>query len=122
MPVVARLGFVALLIVSCGCGPIVGGVDIVNANIALSAAETAGAKRTALYEYTAAREYLQKAREEYSYSDFWAARIYAEKAESYALNARKKAESQAQSDQPVMLPEAQAPAAGQPPVIIVPTP
>ena len=31
-----------------GCGPIVGGVQIINADIALSAAKTAGAQRTAI--------------------------------------------------------------------------
>ncbi len=90
--------------VLAGCGPIVSGVQIVNANIALSAAETAGAKRTAVYEYTAAREYLQKAREENAYSDFWASRIYADKALDYAVKARKKAVAAAASDQPVVLP------------------
>lgn len=88
-----------------GCGPIVSGVQIVNANIACSAAETAGAKRTALYEYTAAREYLRKAREENAYSDFWAARVYADKAVEFALRARKKAEAAAAAEQPVVLPE-----------------
>jgi len=88
-----------------GCGPIVSGVEIVNANIALSSAETAGAKKTAIYEYVSAREYLQKAREENGYSDFWAARIYAEKALDYATKARKRAESSAQTEQPVVLPE-----------------
>ena len=105
------------------CGPIVGGVDLVNANIALASASTAGAKRSAVYEYTAAQEYLQKAREEYSYSDFWAARVYAEKAESYALAARKKAEATSTADAPVVLPEPTKPTVGDKPVIVpVPTP
>lgn len=90
--------------VLAGCGPIVSGVQIVNANIALSAAETAGAKRTAVYEYTAAREYLQKAREENAYSDFWASRIYADKALDYAVKARERAEAAAGLDQPAILP------------------
>ena len=88
-----------------GCGPIVSGVQIVNANIALSAAATAGAKRAAVYEYTAAREYLQKAREENAYSDFWAARIYADKALDYAVRARKKAESTSgEAEAPLIVP------------------
>ncbi len=102
----APRGFFLLAIsAALGCGPVVSGVEIVNANVALSAAETAGAKRTAIYEYTAAREYLQKAREENGYSDFWASRIYAEKALDYALKARKKAEAAAQTEQPVVMPE-----------------
>src|SRR2546428_565631 len=93
------------LSLNLGCGPIVSGVEIINANIALSAAETAGAKKTAIYEYTAAHEYLQKAREEHGYSDFWAARVYAEKALDYAIKARKRAEASLQSEQPVVMPE-----------------
>lgn len=99
--VIFLLGAFAVL---AGCGPIVSGVQIVNANIALSAAETAGAKRTAVYEYTAAREYLQKAREENAYSDFWASRIYADKALDYAVKARERAEAAAGLDQPAILP------------------
>jgi hypothetical protein len=87
-----------------GCGPIVSGVQIINANIAISAAETAGAKASAIYEYTAAAEYLQKAREEHGYSDFAAARIYADKSLDYAVRARKKAESMAKLEQPAALP------------------
>ncbi|MBI3179477.1 MAG: DUF4398 domain-containing protein [Deltaproteobacteria bacterium] len=101
----ARWFFLLASLGSFGCGPIVSGVEIVNANVALSAAETAGAKRTAIYEYTAAREYLQKAREEHGYSDFWASRVYAERALDYALKARKKAEAAAQTEQPVVMPE-----------------
>ena len=120
MRYLARLVVLSALCGAAACGPIVGGVNIVNANIAISAAETAGAKRTAIYEYTAAKEYLQKAREEYGYSDFWAARMYAEKAEGYAVQARKKAEAMATSDPSVILPEPAKPGADKP--IIVPAP
>jgi hypothetical protein len=118
MRYLARLVVLSALCGAAACGPIVGGVDIVNANIALSSAETAGAKRSAVYEYTAAREYLQKAREEYGYSDFWAARMYAEKAEGYAVQARKKAEALATSDQSVVLPEPAKPGASDKPIIV----
>ena len=89
----------ALLSLS-GCGPIVGGVQILNADIALSAARTAGAEQTALYEYTAAQQYLQKAREEHGYSDYWAARIYADIALELAKKARQRATAAAQAEQP----------------------
>lgn len=92
------------IVATLGCGPIVSGVQIVNANIAVSAAETAGAKKYALYEYTAAREYLQKAREENAYSDFWAARTYADMALDYATKARKRAETVAGAEQAPVLP------------------
>ena len=90
--------------VSVGCGPIVSGVQIVQANIALSAAETAGAKKFAVYEYTEAREYLTKAREENAYSDFWAARVFADKSLDCAVRARKKAETASAAEQPAVLP------------------
>ncbi len=102
-----RYLFAMLLLaaVGSGCGPIVSGVQIVNANIALSAAATAGAKRAAVYEYSAAAEYLQKAREEHAYSDFWAARIYADKALDYAVRARKKSVATGGEPSSVVLPE-----------------
>jgi hypothetical protein len=87
-----------------GCAPIVSGVQIVKANIALSAAETAGAKKTAVYEYTAASEYLKKAREENAYADFAASETFADKALDFALRARKKAEAMAGTEQPAALP------------------
>jgi len=90
-----------------GCAPIVSGVQVVKANIAISAAETAGAKTNAIYEYTAALEYLKKAREEAGYSDYSASRIYADKALDYALRARDKAEAVSSVDQPVALPPPQ---------------
>ena len=69
-----------------------------------SAAKTAGAKDMAIYEYTAAVEYLQKAREENAYSDYAAARLYADKALDYAVKARERAETVSQIDQPMVLP------------------
>lgn len=117
----------AALSLSAGCGPIVSGVQTIKANVAISSAETAGAQRLAIYEYTAAREYLQKSREEHAYSDFWAARLYADKALDYALKARQKAESAADTEQLIILPEEPAPAAPPPPPpqdapVIVPVP
>lgn len=88
-----------------GCGPVVSGVNIVTANARISEAESAGAKQYALYEYTAAVEYLQKAREEHGYSDFAAARLYADKAFDFAEQAKKKAQAAAKVEQPVVLPE-----------------
>jgi hypothetical protein len=82
-----------------GCGPIVSGVQIIKADIQLSAAEIAGAKKLAPYEYTAAVEYLQKSREETGYSDFSAAREFAAKAIDYAKQAKEKAETLAKREQ-----------------------
>ncbi len=107
----------ATLLCIAGCGPIVSGVQTIKANIAVSAAKSAGAERHAAYEYSAAVEYLQKSREEHAYSDFWAARLYADKALSFALAARKRAEGAAQVDDTVLLPEEPTPARATPPVI-----
>jgi len=87
-----------------GCGPIVSGVQIINANIEISAAETAGALQHAIYEHTAAVEYLQKAREEHGYSDFAASRDYADKSFDFAERARKKAEMVSKMEGPAVLP------------------
>lgn len=102
--VLGVITLLSLLIIGVGCGPIVSGVQIVNASIELRAAKTAGAGTHAQYEYIAAQEYLQKAREENAYSDFWAARKYADKALDYAMRARKKAEALSAADRPVALP------------------
>ena len=95
---------VALASGGVACGPIVSGVQVINANIELSAAETAGAPSHAIYEYNAAVEYLQKAREEAGYSDFSASREFADKARDFAKKARKKAEAVSKLDQPAVLP------------------
>ena len=83
----------------------VSGVQIIKADIELSAAEGAGATQYAIYEHTAAEEYLHKAREEHGYSDFSAAREYADRALDYASKARKRAEQSSQAEQPAVLPE-----------------
>ena len=82
----------AAFLTTTGCGPIVSGVRILKADIALSEAQTAGAQESAVYEYTAAQIYLDKAREEHGYSDFWGARVYATKALKFARKAKKRAE------------------------------
>ncbi len=102
-----------LSVLSVGCGPVVSGKNIIDANIAISAAKTAGAEKQSIYEYTAAKEYLQKAREEHGYSDFWAAGIYADKALEYAKQARRKAEATSDAGGP-------APFSGGPAPLITP--
>lgn len=94
-----------------GCAPVVGSVQLVNADIAVDAAESAGAPKYAVYEFTMAREYLKKAREESGYSDFAAARVYAEKAIKYAETARERAlEATAAGTPGVLLPDSDSPA------------
>ncbi len=85
------LALILFVVGVANCGPATSGVQIIKANIALSAAKTAGADRHAIFEYTAAKEYLRKSREEHGYSDFAASREYADKALNFAIEARKRA-------------------------------
>lgn len=72
-------------------GPIWSTVDIRAAEAAVAEAESARAAELAPYEYQRAIELLKKAREEWGYSEFGAARTYAEKARVLAEQAREKA-------------------------------
>ena len=92
----SALGLVVLLV---GCGPLVSGTKIIQADIRLSEAETAGAKMSALYEYTIAEEYLKKSREEHAYSEFWTSRRYADYAILFSEKARTKAELASKTEQ-----------------------
>lgn len=87
-----------------GCAPISSTASVLKADLALTAAETAGAKQHAPYEYTAASEYLSKAREEAGYSHFAASVTFADKAVKLADDAKAKALAVSQAGQPVALP------------------
>ena len=103
-----------------GCGPVVSGMRIMKADVEISEAVTAGAREHAVYEYTAAVEYLKKAREEHAYSDFLGAERFAAKALDLAYKARRKAEvgSRVQGDSHIVPSESAEPKS----VIIVPVP
>ena len=78
-----------LLVSLWGCGP----VEYINqvgnkAASAVSAAKLASAERYAPYEYTAAEEYLHKAREEAGHAEYGDAIEYGRKAEDLANRAR----------------------------------
>lgn len=95
---------VAAVVVS-GCGPIQSTSYLLDADVALQSAKTAGADKYAPYEYTSAALYLHKAREEVGYSDFEVAVAFAQKASKYANEAREKAMSIAKdSSSPPPLP------------------
>src|SRR5690606_17382086 len=87
-----------------GCAPITSTVEIKRAAVALDAAENAGAKRYAVYEYYAAKLYLDKAREEDAYAEFWASQQYAEKASDFAKKARTLAQDRAQRGEESTVP------------------
>jgi hypothetical protein len=79
----------AACVLALGCGP----VEYINqvsnrAASAVSSAKLASAERYAPYEYTAAQEYLHKAREEAGHAEYEDAIDYGHKAEDLANRAR----------------------------------
>src|SRR6478609_255538 len=85
VPTVAVLAVAPLL----GCGPVEYISQVGNkAASAVSAAKLAQADRYAPYEYTAAEEYLHKAREEAGYAEYQDAIEYGKRAEDLANRAR----------------------------------
>ena len=85
LPMLAAAGVLA------GCGPVKSTAHLLDAEVQIQAARTAGAEKLAPYEWTAANLYIRKAREEVGYSDFQAGVDFAEKAARYAAEAREKA-------------------------------
>jgi hypothetical protein len=85
---VAATSLLALVSVS-GCGPIeyINQVGVKAAS-AVSAAKLAQADRYAPYEYTAAEEYLHKAREEAGYAEYEDAIEFGRRAEDFANKGR----------------------------------
>jgi len=65
--------------------------SVVRAGTTVETAEHADANTYAIYEYTKARQYLHKAREEYGYQDYEAAAKFADEAQSWAEKALEKA-------------------------------
>ena len=87
----------AALVVVCaavlpltGCGPILSTYLILSAQAELDGAKAAEAEKYAVYEYTAAAEYLHKAREEQGYADYGPSIDYAFKAEEMAKKGTEK--------------------------------
>ncbi len=85
------VGLLGLLGLQAACGPTRSTSYLLDADVQIQAAKTAGADKTAPYEWTAANLYLQKAREEVGYSDYETALDFAEKAARFATEARAKA-------------------------------
>jgi hypothetical protein len=73
------------------CGPLRSTTFLLDADVALQAARTAGAEQYAPFEFTSAQLYLLKAREEVGYSDYEVALDFAKKASRFANEARDKA-------------------------------
>ena len=114
VPTVAVLAVAPLL----GCGPVEYISQVGNrASSAVSAAKLAQADRYAPYEYTAAEEYLHKAREEGGYAEYQVAIEYGRRAEDLANRARaiaisKQAESASKSSRQSPASEHEEPAPG----------
>jgi hypothetical protein len=81
----------AALATLSGCGPIQSTSALVDADVQLEAARTAGAATSAPYEFTAAEAYLHKAREEAGYAQYEASADFATRARDLAKTARQKA-------------------------------
>jgi hypothetical protein len=81
-----------------GCGPVQSTAYLLDAEVQIEAARTAGADRYAPYEWTSANLYIHKAREEVGYSDFEVAVDFAGKASRFANEARDRAMSAAKKD------------------------
>ena len=90
---------VAVVGALAGCGPVRSTANILDAEVQIQAARTAGAEKLAPYEWTAANLYIHKAREEVGYSDYQAGVDFAVKASKYANEAREKAMATAGSEQ-----------------------
>jgi Domain of unknown function (DUF4398) len=73
-----------------GCGPILSTYLILSAKAELEGAKAAEAEKYAVYEYTAASEYLHKAREEQGFADYGPSIDYAFKAEEMAKKCTEK--------------------------------
>ncbi len=93
------LALVAAAGALAGCGPVKSTSNLLDAEVQIQAARTAGAERLAPYEWTAANLYIRKAREEVGYSDYQAGVDFAEKAARYAAEARAKAMANANAEE-----------------------
>jgi hypothetical protein len=85
------LGWFAVSALLPGCGNVLYAYRANSASIKLEEARQAGAERTALYEYTLAREHLTKAMSEASEADYGDASELAQLASDFALQAFEKA-------------------------------
>ncbi|HYO55721.1 DUF4398 domain-containing protein [Archangium sp.] len=92
------LALVAAAGALAGCGPVRSTSHLLDAEVQIQAARTAGAEKLAPYEWTAANLYIRKAREEVSYSDYQAGVDFAEKAARFAAKARETAMANANAE------------------------
>ncbi|HVE87582.1 MAG TPA: DUF4398 domain-containing protein [Myxococcales bacterium] len=72
-----------------GCGPLRSTAFILDAEVQIEAARTAGAEKYSPYEYTLAQLYIKKAREVVGFSDYEVGVGFAEKASEQARKAKE---------------------------------
>lgn len=88
--------FLAALLALCGastllgCGPLRSTAFILDAEVQIEAARTAGAEKYAPYPYTLAQLYIRKAREVVGYSDYEVGVGFAERASGQARRAKEE--------------------------------
>ena len=88
----APISFVTLLIgLSSACGPAISTPTISDAELAIEEARLEQAELYATFEFVSAVEYLDKAEEEWSFSDFQHAEEYASRALAFARAALARA-------------------------------
>ena len=75
---------ILLLAILSGCTAIKGGIHLIQAETAIERAESRDAPEYAIYEYTLAERYLEKAREEVGRNQFRTATELAKSAANYA--------------------------------------
>ena len=110
----------AALVCAPGCGPVEYLNIATKAGAALASAKQANAEQLAPYEYTAAEEYLHKAREEAGYSQYQQSIEFGRRAESLAERARALAVIKAQAPSAsasVVTPAAAPPEPAAPPPV-----
>lgn len=85
------LPLVALGLGLTACGPVQSTAYLLDAEVQIEAARTANAPKLAPYEWTSARLYIHKARQEVAYSNFEQGVAFAQKASKFANEAKAHA-------------------------------
>lgn len=101
-PAKPGLRWVSLVLASvlAGCGPVQATAYLIDTETMLEAARTAQAEKLAPYEWTAARLYMEKSKEEVGYSEYEQAIDYGKKAVDFATRARDAALKVGRRNQP----------------------
>ena len=83
-----------------GCGPLQSTSYLLDAEVQIQAARTAGAEKYAPYAFTSANLYFSKAKDKIGYSEYEMAVDYARKSSRFANEARRQAVSRGAVERP----------------------